>query len=231
MIYQARTENAEMFIAMYETEEPRKFTTLANLSTTKEWDEWQSSKREYEVREGNKEEVINLLKGEYALNPKYHNGDSWQTWLANGIDCTFLKDRLKLEKYCSICDEHNTPNSVICWACRRETIVQYWTLLPLEDKKENEANILKDKLEEALQLLLKLSNKPHFFYVDEVKGIAKLIHEAYNNKNEAVQKYELSQFMVDYWTMFPTLGSNEELASRLLDKYAITRNPTIQEPE
>jgi hypothetical protein len=36
------------------------------------------------------------------------------------------------------------------------------------------------RLEEALQLLLKLSNKPYFFYVDEVKEIAKLVHEQAN---------------------------------------------------
>ena len=36
------------------------------------------------------------------------------------------------------------------------------------------------KLEAALQLLLKLSNKPHFLYVEELKEIAKLVHEAAN---------------------------------------------------
>ena len=35
-----------------------------------------------------------------------------------------------------------------------------------------------ENLEEALQLLLKLSNKPHFMYVGEVKEIAGLVHAA-----------------------------------------------------
>ena len=35
-------------------------------------------------------------------------------------------------------------------------------------------------LEVALQLMLKLSNKPHFLYVEELKEIAKLVHEAAN---------------------------------------------------
>lgn len=40
----------------------------------------------------------------------------------------------------------------------------------------------KQLLEDALQLLLKLSNKPHFFYVNEVKEIALKIHTAANIK-------------------------------------------------
>lgn len=36
------------------------------------------------------------------------------------------------------------------------------------------------KLNEALRLLIELSNKPHFLYVDELKEIAKLVHEAAN---------------------------------------------------
>ncbi len=43
------------------------------------------------------------------------------------------------------------------------------------------------KLNEALDLLIKLSNKPHFFYVDEVKEIAKLVHEAANGKNLCIR--------------------------------------------
>ena len=39
-----------------------------------------------------------------------------------------------------------------------------------------------EKLEQALQLLLKLSNKPLFMYVDELKEIAKLIHEVGNSE-------------------------------------------------
>ena len=36
------------------------------------------------------------------------------------------------------------------------------------------------KLNEALRLLIELSNKPHFLYVEELKQIAKLIHESSN---------------------------------------------------
>lgn len=36
------------------------------------------------------------------------------------------------------------------------------------------------KLNEALSLLIELSNKPHFLYVEELKQIAKLIHESSN---------------------------------------------------
>lgn len=36
------------------------------------------------------------------------------------------------------------------------------------------------KLNEALRLLIELSNKPHFFYVEELKQVAKLIHESSN---------------------------------------------------
>lgn len=36
------------------------------------------------------------------------------------------------------------------------------------------------KLNEALHLLIELSNKPHFLYVDELKQVAKLIHESSN---------------------------------------------------
>lgn len=45
---------------------------------------------------------------------------------------------------------------------------------------------MRHKLESALQLLLKLSNKPHFLYVNEVKEIAKLIHEAANGNKEKI---------------------------------------------
>lgn len=40
---------------------------------------------------------------------------------------------------------------------------------------------IKEQCESALQLLLKLSNKPHFFYVDEVKEIATIIHTLGNS--------------------------------------------------
>ena len=36
------------------------------------------------------------------------------------------------------------------------------------------------KLNEALRLLIELSNKPHFLYVEELKQVAKLIHESSN---------------------------------------------------
>lgn len=36
------------------------------------------------------------------------------------------------------------------------------------------------KLNEALRLLIELSNKPHFLYVEELKQVAKLIHESAN---------------------------------------------------
>ena len=36
------------------------------------------------------------------------------------------------------------------------------------------------KLNEALRLLIELSNKPHFLYVEELKQVAKLIHASSN---------------------------------------------------
>jgi hypothetical protein len=36
------------------------------------------------------------------------------------------------------------------------------------------------KLNEALHLLIELSNKPHFLYVEELKQVGKLIHESVN---------------------------------------------------
>lgn len=36
------------------------------------------------------------------------------------------------------------------------------------------------KLNEALHLLIELSKKPHFLYVEELKQVGKLIHESVN---------------------------------------------------
>ena len=36
------------------------------------------------------------------------------------------------------------------------------------------------KLNDALHLLIELSKKPHLLYVEELKQVAKLIHESFN---------------------------------------------------
>lgn len=186
MIYRARTENDKVLIAMYETEEPRKFTTLANLSTTKEWDEWQSSKREYKVRESDRKEILDAI-----IDSIKFPGDMKDFYdsLVKGIDCTFLKDRLKLD------DVHET----IIGACRGEF---EWTLLPLEDKKENEANkwiSFKDRLP--------VDGKSYLFYT---KGGCRILF--YQEKGKFYYDENIWCDKITHWMPLP-------------------EPPTIQEPE
>ena len=56
----------------------------------------------------------------------------------------------------------------------------------------------REKLEEALQLLLKLSNNPHFFYVEEVKEIAKLIHGFAQQSKEEPKRYDADELELSF---------------------------------
>lgn len=130
MIYQARTESNEMFIAMYETEEPKykQFvgSPFADANFIDAMEKWQSSKREYKVRDEDKNDISHHMWSAWVntqSGPPY-DINLFHSDFAKGIDCTFLKDRLKLKGRRKIKEKEH---------------VFEWTLLPLEDKKENEA--------------------------------------------------------------------------------------------
>lgn len=124
MIYIATLRDDKLFIATYETEEPSKnlyFGLDIDSEYEKDYKHWQSFKREYRVRESDKWEIINELTKNWV---KSNSSISFHKEPNKGIDCTFLKDRLKLKA---------------AWNMKLSERVEIWTLLPLEDKKENEA--------------------------------------------------------------------------------------------
>lgn len=143
MMLQVRTESNETFIAMYETErtEPNEedYFHLDNGKQLYEeaFFEWQSSKREYKVRKEDEDLLIEELYDHYH---KDYSGDRLDEMLnSEGIDCTFLKYRLKLEECLGEgwVPSYNDPDNIGCHPNAEPELM--WTLLPLEDKKENEA--------------------------------------------------------------------------------------------
>lgn len=153
----ARTENNKVLIAMYETEKPKREECVdyngevSSFEYEQRLKQWQSPKREYAVRESDKEEIRKALKGVFlncdSIKPRQMSWTQvdieFAEALEKGIDCTFLKDRLKLGCNCEYCtfphmkvQEKHYP----CDNCGQLVTGEYsWSLLPLEDKKENEA--------------------------------------------------------------------------------------------
>lgn len=87
---------------------------------------------------------------------------------------------------------------------------------------------LREQCEEALQLLLKLSNKPHFIYLNEVKEIALIIHTLasslptdvsgvteYELKNDKILKNGHTMFLEDVVTDLKRLAYLESMRSAL----------------
>lgn len=132
MTLQARTLANKLFIAMYETEEPKKEGFINGPEYLRALTQWQSSKREYKV---NDKYILGLRKALFD-EVDYGGALAFKAALEKGIDCTFLKDRLKLEvKPCEDCK--SLP--MMCYQHETYGNEFEWTLLPLEDKKENEA--------------------------------------------------------------------------------------------